>query len=67
MAVCHQQDFASHEVRVLSIRGRVWMIIAVPRHTDQQYLRSTEEMLAFFSDIPEPLENTVRIGQTLAI
>jgi DNA polymerase-3 subunit alpha len=32
-------------------------------YTEQQYLRSTEEMLALFADLPEALENTVEIAR----
>src|SRR5690606_16251024 len=33
------------------------------RYSDQQYLRSAEEMSELFSDIPEALENTVEIAK----
>ncbi|MFZ2168361.1 MAG: DNA polymerase III subunit alpha, partial [Methylococcaceae bacterium] len=60
----HQKDFAAHEVRVCINQGRVLDDTRRPRdYTDQQYLRSTEEMLALFADIPEALENTVEIAK----
>jgi DNA polymerase-3 subunit alpha len=60
----HQKDFAAHEVRVCINQGRVLDDTRRPKdYTDQQYLRSTEEMLALFADIPEALENTVHIAQ----
>ncbi len=59
-----QQDFAAHEVRVCINQGRVLDDTRRPKdYTDQQYLRSTEEMLALFADIPEALENTVEIAK----
>ncbi len=59
-----QQDFDSHEVRVCINQGRVLDDPQRPKdYTPQQYLRSTEEMLALFEDIPEALENTVQIAR----
>ena len=60
----HQKDFAAHEVRVCINQGRVLDDSRRPKdYTDQQYLRSTEEMLALFADIPEALTNTVEIAK----
>jgi len=60
----HQQDFAAHEVRVCINQGRVLDDSRRPKdYTDQQYLRSIEEMQALFTDIPEALENTVEIAK----
>jgi len=60
----HQQDFAAHEVRVCINQGRVLDDTRRPKdYTDQQYLRSIEEMQALFADIPEALENTVEIAK----
>lgn len=60
----YQQDFAAHEVRVCINQGRVLDDTRRPKdYTDQQYLRSIEEMQALFADIPEALENTVEIAK----
>ncbi|WAK00729.1 DNA polymerase III subunit alpha [Methylobacter sp. YRD-M1] len=60
----HQKDFEAHEVRVCINQGRVLDDARRPRdYTDQQYLRSSEEMQALFADIPEALENTVEIAK----
>ncbi|MCK9638124.1 MAG: DNA polymerase III subunit alpha [Methylobacter tundripaludum] len=60
----HQQDFAAHEVRVCINQGRVLDDTRRPKdYTDQQYLRSAEEMQALFADLPEALENTVEIAK----
>ena len=60
----HQKDFAAHEVRVCINQGRVLDDTRRPKdYTEQQYLRSTEDMLALFADIPEALENTVEIAK----
>ncbi|MEI6268945.1 MAG: DNA polymerase III subunit alpha [Methylococcaceae bacterium] len=60
----YQNDFAAHEVRVCINQGRVLDDSRRPKdYTDQQYLRSTEEMLALFADIPEALANTVEIAK----
>ena len=60
----YQKDFAAHEVRVCINQGRVLDDTRRPKdYTDQQYLRSTEEMLALFADIPEALQNSVEIAK----
>ncbi|MEQ1545642.1 DNA polymerase III subunit alpha [Methyloglobulus sp.] len=59
-----QADFAAHEVRVCINQGRVLDDSRRPKdYTEQQYLRSTDEMLALFADIPEALQNTVEIAK----
>ncbi len=59
-----QDDFASHEARVCINQGR---ILGDPRrpkdYTRLQYLKSPEEMVELFSDLPEALENTVEIAK----
>lgn len=60
----YQKDFAAHEVRVCINQGRVLDDTRRPKdYTDQQYLRSTEEMLSLFADIPEALQNSVEIAK----
>ncbi|MDD3609776.1 MAG: DNA polymerase III subunit alpha [Halothiobacillaceae bacterium] len=57
-------DFEAHEVRVCIHEGRVLDDPRRPRvYSDQQYLRSPEEMALLFSDIPEALENTLEIAR----
>lgn len=57
-------DFEAHEIRVAINNS---CVLADPRrpqnYSDQQYLRSTEEMQALFTDIPEALANTVEIAK----
>ena len=59
-----RDDFEAHETRVCIHEG---FILADPRrprrYTDQQYLRSQEEMLALFADVPEALVNTVELAK----
>jgi len=59
-----QEDFEAHETRVCIGEGRA---LDDPRrnknYSDQQYLKSAEEMHALFSDLPEALENTVEIAK----
>ncbi|BBL74229.1 hypothetical protein MishRS11D_13270 [Methylomagnum ishizawai] len=57
-------DFEAHEARVCINQGRVLDDPRRPRdYTDQQYLKSPEEMAALFADLPEALENTVEIAK----
>ena len=57
-------DFEAHETRVCIHHGRA---LDDPRrsraYSDQQYLRTPEEMAELFSDIPEALANTVEIAK----
>ncbi|ASF47857.1 DNA polymerase III subunit alpha [Methylovulum psychrotolerans] len=59
-----KEDFAAHEVRVCINQGRVLDDTRRPKdYTEQQYLRSSEEMQALFADLPEALANTVEIAK----
>jgi DNA polymerase-3 subunit alpha len=57
-------EFEAHEARVCIREGRT---LDDPRrvrgYTDQQYLRSPQEMAELFEDIPEALANTVEIAR----
>lgn len=57
-------DFQAHEVRVCIHEGRT---LDDPRrvkaYSDQQYLRTPEEMIDCFADLPEAIENTVEIAK----
>ena len=60
----HRDDFEAHEARVCINQGYVLDDKNRPRnYTEQQYLRSHEEMQWLFSDIPEALENTDLIAK----
>ncbi len=59
-----QQDFEAHEARVCINEGYTLDDVRRPKnYTDQQYLRSSEEMIELFSDIPEAIENTLEIAK----
>ncbi len=58
------EDFDAHEVRVCINEGRVIADARRPRrYSEQQFLRSPEQMHELFGDIPEALENTVEIAR----
>lgn len=60
----NRSDFGAHEVRVCINQGRVLDDTRRPKnYTEQQYLRSPEEMAELFVDIPEALENSVEIAK----
>jgi len=60
----YSKDFQAHEVRVCINQGRVLDDDRRPKdYTNQQYLRSAEEMAELFADIPEALANTVEIAK----
>lgn len=59
-----QEDFEAHEVRVCIHDGRT---LDDPRreqrYSEQQYLKSSVEMIELFRDIPEAVENAVEIAR----
>ena len=59
-----EEDFDAHEIRVSIHDG---FVLGDPRrpqnYSAKQYLRSADEMLELFSDIPEALENSVEIAK----
>src|SRR5690606_6617412 len=56
-------EFEAHEARVCINERRTLDDPRRPRHySEQQYLRSPEEMAELFSDLPEALENSVQIA-----
>ena len=58
------EEFEAHEVRVCIHDGRTLDDPRRPKHySDQQYLRSADEMRTLFEDIPEALANTVEIAR----
>ncbi len=61
-------EFEAHEARVCIHEGRT---LGDPRrdkrYSNQQYLRSTEEMSTLFEDIPEAIVNTVEIAKRCTI
>ncbi|MDX5152401.1 MAG: DNA polymerase III subunit alpha, partial [Acidiferrobacterales bacterium] len=60
----HPDDFEAHEVRVCIHEGRTLDDSRRPRNfTAQQFLRTPEEMLELFQDIPEALQNSVEIAR----
>jgi len=59
-----RDEFQAHEVRVCIQQGRTLADPRRPRwYSQQQYLRSAEEMEALFADVPEALENSVEIAR----
>ncbi len=59
-----EDDFDAHEARVCIYQGYTLNDARRPKqYSPQQYVRTVEEMQELFSDIPEALENTVKIAQ----
>ena len=63
-----KSDFDAHEARVGINQG---YSLADPRrsreYSAEQYLRSADEMLALYNDLPEAIENTVKISQRCTV
>jgi len=61
-------DFESHEARVCIHDGTLLADAGRQRrYTQQQYLRSADEMAALFADVPEALANSVAIAQRCSL
>ncbi len=59
-----EQDFDAHEIRVAIHDGYTLDDPKRPKlYTEQQYLRTEEEMCELFADIPEALANSVEIAR----
>lgn len=59
-----QGDFEAHETRVCIGEGRTLDDPRRPRnYSEEQYLKTPQEMTELFSDLPEALENTVEIAK----
>lgn len=63
-----RDDFEAHESRVCIGEG---VMLDDPRrelrYSEEQYLKTEDEMAALFSDIPEALQNTVEIAKRCTI
>jgi len=63
-----RDDFEAHETRVCIAQGVTLDDPARPRrYSEQQYLRSADEMAELFADLPEALENTVEIARRCSL
>ncbi len=61
-------EFEAHEARVCIGEGRTLDDPRRARHyTEQQYLRSPQEMAELFADIPEALANSVEIARRCSV
>ena len=59
-----RKDFAAHEARVCIAQGRMLTDDKRPRdYTEEQYLKSPDEMRTLFADLPEALENSLEIAR----
>ncbi len=63
-----REDYDAHEVRVCIHDG---VVLDDPkrarRYSEQQYLRSPEEMVELFKDIPEAIQNSVEIARRCSL
>ncbi len=58
------EEFEAHEIRVCINNGRTLDDSRRPReYTDQQYLKSTREMIELFSDMPAAISNSIEIAR----
>ncbi|MEM8843449.1 MAG: DNA polymerase III subunit alpha [Pseudomonadota bacterium] len=58
------EEFEAHEVRVCINQGRVLSDPRRPRmYSEEQYLRSAEEMIELYEDVPSAISNTIEIAK----
>ncbi len=63
-----REDFKAHEARVCIAQGYVLADKRRPRDfTEEQYLKSQDEMCELFADLPEALENAVEIARRCSL
>lgn len=63
-----REDFDAHEARVCIAQGRVLNDPKRPRdYSEEQYLKSAEEMAQLFADLPEALANAVEIARRCSL
>ncbi|MDE0789397.1 MAG: DNA polymerase III subunit alpha [Woeseiaceae bacterium] len=64
----NRDEFNAHEARVCIHEGRGLGDMDRPRnYSENQYLRSPEEMAELFSDVPAALQNTVEIARRCSL
>ncbi|MBX2835240.1 MAG: DNA polymerase III subunit alpha [Gammaproteobacteria bacterium] len=60
----HKDDFSAHETRLCIQGSYVLADPKRPKHvTEEQYLKTPEQMAALFKDIPSALQNSVEIAK----
>ena len=64
----NSSDFDAHEARVCIQDGRTLDDPRRPKlYNEQQYLRTAEEMVELFKDIPAAIENTIEIAKRCSV
>ena len=63
-----KSEFQVHETRLCIQKGFVLADGSRPKtHSEEQYLKTPEQMLELFSDIPEALQNSVEIAKRCSL
>ena len=63
-----QSDFEAHEARVCIHEGTLLGDTnRVRRYSEQQYLKSPEEMVQLFADLPEAIHNSIEIAKRCSL
>ena len=62
------EDFEAHEVRVCIHDGNILEDPNRPkRYSEEQYFKTSEQMISLFDDLPEAIENTVEIAKRCSL
>jgi len=62
------EDFEAHEVRTCIGAGYILDDQNRPKnYSEEQYFKTTQEMVELFSDIPEAIENTVEVAKRCSL
>ncbi|MEM7763290.1 MAG: DNA polymerase III subunit alpha [Pseudomonadota bacterium] len=63
-----RSDYDAHEARVCIHQGRTLADSGRPKHySPEQYMRSIDEMVALFEDLPAAIENSVHIAERCSL
>ncbi len=62
-----KEDCEAHLARVCIQEGATLELANKERYSEQQYFRSSDEMWALFSDLPQALHNTVEIAKRCSL
>ena len=64
----HREDFEAHEARVCIGESRTLDDPRRPKnYSEEQYLKSAQEMCELFADIPEAIANTVEVARRCSV
>ncbi len=65
--ILKKSDYEAHKARVCIQEGTTLDASSFPQYSEEQYLKSADEMSALFSDLPKALENSLEIAKRCSL